>query len=390
MPCIAAAVDPERVIGFLQEFLHTPSQQTDRFEDEPEVKNFIAGPVASTLRSAGVDPTIDDKGNLVAGVGGGGGPALFLVSYAMTHPANTMPDPFGGEILDGNPYGYQGLVVRGRGACEQKGGLAAALGALAALKTREQDLKGRLIFACLTAGETGRHDAMKHVLDRQGITADMGIVIIGTDGKVCAGNKGRIDLLFTVEGRSSHSSTPWLGLNAIEGVRVLLNRLAEVRLTAGHPKLGMSTLTATSLKTFPDATHTVQNRARLTVDRRLMPGETVERAMEELHQAVAGMDPFRVTLERGPFMYPALVEESHPLVTSLVELSGQVTGSPPEVVYSHSALDAGYLNHVGIPTVMFGPGDMGFAHTDDEVVPVDQTVAVSRIYAVWAGHHLGL
>src|SRR5437016_5799897 len=143
----------------------------------------------------------DGMGNSIAELGSASsGKSLLLMAYAMTHPANRMRNPFAGELLEG----ATGAYVRGRGVSEQKGALAAAL---AAVKTAADRLalRGRLVFAVSTAGETGRHDAAASVYEALGYCPKLVITAIGTTGQVALANKGRIDVVVTVRGKSSHS-----------------------------------------------------------------------------------------------------------------------------------------------------------------------------------------
>src|SRR5262245_43360707 len=123
--------------------------------------------------------------------------SLMLMAYAMTHPANRMPDPFAAELIEGAP----GAWVRDRGVYEQKGSLAAAL---AAVKTAADrlSLQGRLIFTVSTAGETGRHDAAISICDALGFSPKLAVIVIGTTSRVALANKGRIDVIVTVRGKA--------------------------------------------------------------------------------------------------------------------------------------------------------------------------------------------
>ncbi len=196
----------DSVLDLLNRLLSVPSEQTALMEREPAVTNFIADVVAPLVRAAGLVPQIDDMGNLTAQIGTGQAPRRFLLTYAMTHAAAGMTDAHTPEVRDGAGYGISGPVVRGRGACEQKGALAAALDALHLLASAKSPSHGTLIFACCTAGETGTHDAARRILDRLPGEIQEAVVAVGTDGDVCAGNKGRVDVTVTVRGRASHSS----------------------------------------------------------------------------------------------------------------------------------------------------------------------------------------
>ena len=374
----------QAVLELLSRLLSAASEQTPLMEWEPAVISFISGVVAALVRAAGLVPVIDDMGNLTAQAGTGEAPRRFLLTYAMTHAAAGMPDPFTPEVRDGAGYGISGPVVRGRGACEQKGPLAAALAALRLLTAGGAPPDGTLIFACCTAGETGTHDAARHIIDRLPGPIQEAVVAVGTDGDVCAGNKGRIDITVTIRGRASHSSSPGLGLNAIDGAVLALQRLMSLRTEQPDRWLGEPTVTPTSLHTGPEATHTIQDTAVLTIDRRLVGSHSAAEALADVRQAIGDLNPFRVEVEAGPFMYPARLAPDHPLVTSFSSIVERHRGARPAIIYSSASADAGLLNHAGIPCLGYGPGSVRLAHTDDDVVSLPQVAEASRVLADWA------
>jgi acetylornithine deacetylase len=380
----------DSVLDLLSRLLSVPSEQSALMEREPAVTSFISEVVAAVVRAAGLKPAIDDMGNLTARLGSGQAPYRFLLTYAMTHAATGMTDPFAPVVLDGGGYGISGPVVRGRGACEQKGALAAALDALRLLAADDGPERGTVIFACCTAGETGTHDAARHILDRLAGDICEAVVAVGTDGDVCAGNKGRIDITVTVRGKASHSSSPDRGLNAIDGAVRVLQRLASLRTEPPDRWLGEPTVTPTSVHTWPDATHTVQDTAVLTIDRRLVGSVSAEEALADVRQAIGDLSPFGVEVAAGPFMYPARLAPEHPLVTSFSAIVQRVREAPPAIVYSSASADAGLLNHAGIPAISYGPGAIRLAHTNDDVVSLRQVAQASQVLASWArGEHVG-
>jgi acetylornithine deacetylase/succinyl-diaminopimelate desuccinylase-like protein len=381
----AVAGDREgRVPELLNRLLSVPSEQTALMEREPAVTSFISGVVAPLVRAAGLAPVIDRLGNLTAQVGSGQPPRRFLLTYAMTHAAAGMTDPYPPQVLDGDGYGISGPVVRGRGACEQKGPLAAALDALRRLAAAGEPRHGTLIFACCTAGETGTHDAARAILGQLPEGIGEAVVAVGTDGDVWAGNKGRIDITVTVRGKASHSSSPDRGLNAIDGAVQVLQRLASLRTEPPDRWLGEPTVTPTSVHTFPDATHTVQDTAVLTIDRRLVGSVSAAEAVEGVSQAIGDLSPFGVEVVAGPFMHPARLAPDHPLVTSFSAVVQRVIQDRPAIVYSSASADAGLLNHAGIPCISYGPGSVRLAHTDDDVVSLRQVAEASQVLASWA------
>ncbi len=373
----------EEVLGAL--FRHA-AEQSARFEEEPQVQSYLGEVVMEEARRLGLEPRRGAMGSITVTIGPGGRDRrVGLYAYAMTHPAGRMPEPYGGQVLT-DASGRRRL--RGRGAAEQKGALAAALLAMAALRDRAEELHGSVELCISPAGETGRHDAVRAYLAEAGEPQPAWtIVAIGTNSEICVANKGRVDATVTVRGRSSHSGTPWVGLNAIDGARQVLDRITELSLAGEHPQLGRATLTPTAIHSFPPATHTVPDEVRIVLDRRLLPGDLPEPALEQLRAAIEGLDPYRVKLEPGAFMYPSELAADAPLVR-LLDATYRALGHPTRLRYSHGAIDAGYFNQHGIPAVMLGPGEQELWHTDDESVAVDEVRLCAAAYATAALNEL--
>src|SRR5712692_2043061 len=183
----------DEVKRLLVKLVQTPSPQTELLESEPQVLALIREVVKPELERSGLRPEIDEKGNLVASLKGrSGGNRLALVAYAMNAAPSTMPDPYSGAIVDGTPYRLRGECVWGRGACEQKGSLAAMTAAVKLLGECKAELPADLFFVVSTAGETGRHDSLAYVLGRGNVKPKWAIV----DGppEIQLGNKGRVDI----------------------------------------------------------------------------------------------------------------------------------------------------------------------------------------------------
>jgi len=385
LPPSPAPIDRSTLIAWAQEFARYPSQQTALFEQDPEVQGFIADCVSPLVRELGLPSRRDPMGNLLVEFGPANAQkSLMLMAYAMTHPAAAMKNPFAGEVMD-TP---QGQAVRGRGIAEQKGSLAAALAATVAAH-RAGALKGRLVFAVSTAGETGRHDAAQAIIDALGFVPRLGVVVIGTTRRIALGNKGRLDLLVRVSGKSAHSSTPWAGVSAIEGLRQVLDQLATFTPSgAPHDGLGLPTLTPTSIETRPRATHTVQSEAVLTLDRRLLPGQLPDMALAEIRGAIRLPEPWQLAVEPGPFMYPAEIKPDGVLVRAATAGAAAAGLPPPSHFWSHGALDAGYLCHIGCEAAMWGPGSIDAWHSDEESILASDLADGAAAYAAFIREYL--
>jgi acetylornithine deacetylase len=212
----------------------------------------------------------------------------------------------------------------------------------------------------------------------------VGVVASGSHGRVALGTNGRIDIEIEIGGTASHSSTPWAGVNAIDGAFSVLDVLKSLRMDrVSHPALGKATLTSTSIESWPKATHTIQNRVRLVLDRRLLPGEDPDAAFAEIEQrakSACASAPWTIEVRRGPFMYPCVIPEDGAFLRH-VRAGHAAQGLPaPETFYSHGALDAGFLVSQGCEASMWGPGRMELFHTEDESLLIDELVAGAKAY----------
>ncbi len=373
---VAGLISEETLVPLLQRLVRHPSEQSALQEADPAVTGFIRDCATPAMQEFGLGrQRYDAMGNLIVEAGPAGTPCpLVFVTYAMTHPAAAMPDPFTAAVID-TPTGP---AIRGRGVAEQKTALAAAIAAVA--EANADGLAHRLALLLLTSGETGRHDAAASALDALGTRPDHAIVCLGTDSRIGAGNKGRVDIEVTVRGKATHSSMPWNGINAITGARRCLDALeAFDPRVPDHPLFGPATLTATSIRSFPDATHTVQDRVEMTFDRRLLPGEDPEAAYSAVAAALPDAAPCAVDCQRGPLMYPNELAVDGPLMP-LLERAYADTGLEAATVVCDFALDAGYFAKLGIESVMLGPGRIEQFHSRDEHVLVSEMLEMARIY----------
>jgi acetylornithine deacetylase len=308
---------------------------------------------------------------------------LVLEAHQDTVPTDNMTiDPFGAHIENGRLYG--------RGACDIKGGMASMLAAFARLVREKPRGACNVVMAC-SVDEEHTFLGVQEIVKR-GLKADMAVVAEPTNLRIVKAHKGVCRWLVTTAGRSCHSSTPELGVNAVYRMAHVLAAIeryaAELRASRSDPLLGPPTLSVgrieggTSVNTIPD-------RCRIEVDRRLIPGEDADAAPGQLADFLkrAGID---VPFECGPLWIncPALGPElSGDLVAALGRSIDAVTAKH-EVITVPYGTDASTLALAGIPSVVFGPGDIARAHTCDEWVPLDEVErAAEALYrlAVTAG-----
>lgn len=353
------------MIDLLLELLSFPSPQPEM----DRVRCFVAEVVRPKLgETRWDDVVIDGAGNLVARLDGP--EPLLLLTYAATYPAANMSEPYPARRL---PGGW----IRGRGASEQRSGLAAALWAANEYVAQPRTPGRGLIFATCVAGEMGSHDVVEALLDGLPVRPWAGLIAVNTGNGVCLGNKGRVDVHVDVHGRSCHSADPGSGLNAVEGAVAYLQRLPPS--PPDDPELGEATLTVTAIQSEPRTPHTVPGLCRLTFDRRLLPGEDPGQVVARFRR---DLSPWRLVVEQGRVNLPNKVPGEHPVAAALLA-AAEEAGVNPRPWYRKSALDAGVLTARGSPAVMFGPGEQRFAHTDDERVAEADVLAAARVYGAF-------
>src|ERR1700687_1167388 len=117
LTAITPRITAERVKALMTELARVPSPLTELLEAEPQLRAFIDTAVEPRLRAMGIADIVRDRmGNLVATYGAAASArSLMVVTNAMNQPASTMPNPYGGEVRDGAPYGLPGEVVLGKG-----------------------------------------------------------------------------------------------------------------------------------------------------------------------------------------------------------------------------------------------------------------------------------
>jgi acetylornithine deacetylase/succinyl-diaminopimelate desuccinylase-like protein len=378
----------DEVTRLLVKLVQQPSPQTSMLESEPQVLALIRDVIKPELEQAGLRPAIDGMGNLILHIKGRArNDRLMLVGYAMNAAPSTMPNPYSGEIVDGAPYKVTGDCVWGRGACEQKGSLAAMIAAIRFLGAGKMELPSDLYLVVSTAGETGRHDSLAYVLDHGRVEADW--CIIDGPPQIQLGNKGRIDVLVIVRGKQSHSSRPWDGVNAIEGAMKVLDKLKPLMPypeAKTHGFLGKVSLAANSIESFPKATHTIQSECHIMFDRRLLPGDDANKAVQQIIAAIGKIEPYEIEVQPKDFMYPSEVGKDAEVVRALEHSIRTVLNYEPQYTFSTAANDTGLFNFRGIQAINYGSRDIRFQHTDHDLVSVNDVFNAAKVFAFVALH----
>lgn len=264
----------------------------------------------------------------------------------------------------------RGGRLYGRGACDTKGSVAVmfqALCDLVALQQRPQETE--IVFVGLIDEENGQCGS-RHLAARK-FPADLAIVGEPTRLILATAHKGSVWLEVETQGRAAHGATPWFGDNAAHSMARVVDALQTdyaARLKKKkHPLLGFGTVSVGTIHggTQPNI---VPDRCVIGVDRRTLPGES-EAATRLAMSTFLKAQKLNATVSNVKLKpCPALETDARlPLVKQFLGSIGQSRAAG-----LHYFCDAAVLASGGIPSVVFGPGDIAQAHTADEWVEISQ------------------
>lgn len=379
----AGRVDPARLRSLLLELVAADST------NPPGGEAAVVAVLAAHFERHGFRPEITDalrgRPNLSVSIGGGSGPVLLLNAHTDTMPAGGgwTKQPFGAVV--------ENDFVYGRGACDAKGGLAAAVEAIIAL-AGSGNLRGRVILDCVADEEGGAAGTKAAVA--AGRLADWAIVSEPTDLTVARLSNGQLDIAVTLRGRAVHGSTPDDGISAIAGAAdlVAMVEAAHARLRAApHPLLGPASYNVGTIRGGVQVS-IVPAECVVEIDRRILPGSTVDSAIADVDALLAELRLRRpglgVDREVTVAISPVETAENSPVCTALAAaLAG--SGVPVVMTGLRATSDAAWLDRVGIPTVVFGPGSLSHAHGPDERVALADVVTAANVIEAAARRLVG-
>lgn len=266
--------------------------------------------------------------------------------------------------------------IHGRGACDTKGSIAAMFSALAAVaESGARPRETEIVFAAVVDEENEQQGSRALVAAR--LTADLALVGEPTRGRVITAHKGDIWLRIETRGRAAHGATPERGRNAVHRmarvVDLLETEYAAALRARRHPLLGFATINVGSIRGGQQP-NIVPDRCVIAADRRTLPGETEAGVRREIRALLVrhGLGA-RLTNHKSAPCLPMETSPDLPLVRHLMRVVGQ--RRPAGVNYF---CDASVLAHGGIPSVVFGPGDIAQAHTADEWISLVSLTQTTR------------
>lgn len=411
---ILAAIDSDALLETIGGLVAVRSENGTA--GESDAQRFVAGAMAragldvdcwpidmAALRAHdGYSSEVDRESGLgVTGtMGKGPGPALVLNGHVDVVPAGdeslwTYP-PWQATVSDGRVYG--------RGALDMKGAVCCAIAAARAIRDAGVTLEGRLIVQSVIGEEDGGAGTLAAVL--RGPGADAAIVLEPTELQIAPAQAGALNFRLTVPGRTAHGAMRAEGVSAIEKFVPLLQAILalEARRNAAvaDPLFGDYALPIPICPGIVRAGNWASNVAeRLVCEGRygVAVGEDLDAARRQFEEAVAeaaAADPWLsdhapVVEWWGAQFAPASIPTDHPIVTTVAGAFEAATGRAARLQGMTYGADMRLLaNQGGIPTMMFGPGNIRVAHQPDEYVPVDDLIAAVRTITLTIVRYCGI
>ena len=413
----AAAIDPvvaeidrarEEIVDFASRLVRIPTVNPPG--DEYEICARVIG---DELRAHGADvqllpatgraehtpehPRINVIGRHA---GSANGPAIHLNGHFDVVPVGLgwTRDPFGGEVVNGRLYG--------RGACDMKAGIAAAVFAAAAIRRAGVRHALPIDLSGTVDEESGGFAGVGFLAEQKWISRERTQAVIipepfGVD-RVCIGHRGVYWFEVMAEGRSAHGSMPYLGVNAVDGMSHLLDLVRDELGPALYQRV-------TSMPVVPEGSRhatiningidggqpidgvpspCVADRCRVVFDRRFLLEEGLDQTRAEIHalvkQAQARMPDVKFSIRDRLIFEPTRAPEDAPLIGALTAAIADVTGRRASLVASPGTYDQKHVARIGgVPhCVAYGPGQLDLAHQPDEYCSVDDIIDCTKVLAV--------
>jgi acetylornithine deacetylase len=292
----------------------------------------------------------------------------------------------------------------GRGACDMKGGVAAMIKALETLLQSGIRPAGDIIFEVVVDEEASGNGTLASFLE--GYTADAAIFTEPTTCAVMPAHRGGKFWRMYIEGKGAHAGTKFNGVSAAEKGMLVYGALAELekrrdRKGKKTPLYKMYPLTTPiSVGKFisGEFTAAVPQECMLEGTIEFLPGEELETVKQEFVDAVEAVSRNDDWLKNHPpriewfgiNIRPSQTPQDHPLVKSFEEAYRDATGREASVLGFPAGCDMRIRVLYGkTPSILFGPGDLRFAHGVDEYLEIEEYLRYTRALAMgmlaWCG-----
>jgi succinyl-diaminopimelate desuccinylase len=388
-------VDEQELVQLTRKLIQIPSVYRPGHEggNEEKVAQFVVDYLKEMNLTVHYEEVVPGRPNVIAILDSGiPGKTLLFEGHTDVVTEGDLDtwtfDPFGAEIKDGRIYG--------RGSCDTKGNLAAAISAVRAIQQSGESFSGKIIL-CIPCDEEGLMIGIKAFIHNgwaEGV--DGAIICEPEENQLCTYQKGAMRVIIKTYGKMAHGCMPLTGINpTIRMAKILveLEKLekSEKERLGKHPMLGWPSITPTILqapvKGEPQI-NVVPETCMTTLDIRTVPGqehEVLKQQMEGILQKLGEEDEdFKATFEIIEERPWTVTDKNDPVVKAVASAFTSVTSKEPIYNGVPGATDGTFLHMEGIPVVVTGAGDREVPHHADEYVEIEELVETTKIYATAA------
>lgn len=393
-------VDEEQLVKFTQSLIQINSVYDPNKEGYNEEK--VAKYIANYLEKMGLDVHVDEvvpgRPNVIGILEGKNkGKTLLFEGHTDVVTAGDIEEwtypPFGGVIDNGRIYG--------RGSCDTKGNVAAAIFATKAIMESKIEFDGRILL-CIPVDEEGMMTGIKDFI-KKGWADDVDAAIIcePEENNICIAQKGAMRVIIRVQGKMAHGCMPLAGINPNWRMAKIICELEklqqqEIDRLGKHEYLGYPSITPTILmapsKGEPQI-NVIPKECYTTLDIRTVPGQEHEILAKQIQDILDALEKedenFSATMEvieERPWTETPMEEE---VVKVISKAYTSITGKEPIYNGVPGATDGTFLNCLkNIPVVTTGAGDRLIPHQRDEYVDIDELVESTKLFALTAVTYL--
>jgi succinyl-diaminopimelate desuccinylase len=338
--------------------------------------------------------------NVIATRRGGPGPVVHLNGHIDVVPPGDgwTVDPFGGLVRDGKIFG--------RGVCDMKAGIAAAVFAAEVIERAGVTLPGTIEISGTVDEESGGFAGVAYLAERGRIAkgrTDFVIIPEPLDvDRICIGHRGVYWFEVTARGRIGHGSMPFLGVSAIDGMGRLLQSVRDELMPllssrrTGVPVVPAGARQATINVNGIDGgqpvdgiqTPCVADVCRAVFDRRFLIEEGFDATKREVADLVASVaartNGVRFDVRDLMVVHPTRTPDDSPVIGSLERAIQSVLGRPAQLIASPGTYDHKHVARIAnVPhCVAYGPGALELAHQPDEYCRIDDIVNATKVLAL--------
>ncbi|MBU0465496.1 MAG: YgeY family selenium metabolism-linked hydrolase [Proteobacteria bacterium] len=375
-----------QISAFLRDMIAIPSESCDEKKVVQRIKQ--------EMEAVGFDRVeIDSMGNILGYIGTGKhliAMDAHIDTVGIGNPENWEHDPYTGYEDD--------EIIYGRGGSDQEGGMASMVYAGKIIKDLGLDNDYTLLVTGTVQEEDCDGLCWQYIIEESKIRPEFVVSTEPTSLGIYRGQRGRMEILVSVDGISSHGSAPERGDNAIFKMAPILMELTELHLRLkDDPFLGKGSLTVSEIFYTSPSRCAVADGCSISVDRRLTQGETWENALEEIRE-LSSVKKARGKVTMYDYKKPSytgltyptecyfpcwVLDKDHAACKTLVESYKSLFKEDPVVdKWTFSTNGVSIMGRYGIPCIGFGPGAENQAHAPNEITWKKELVKAAAMYAV--------